>query len=197
MVNLDPHYKDNKTIKLGLNGLIILFGVVWISTEFFWRMPFTFGNVGGIYWFLYYFEKLSLPLATLALVITLLLSLTAIVIRITKRGNYLHIAKTAGALFLASLLLEIAAFKPFQPETRHLDTLRVHDQLYYLTGYSAFDTNYVLYKCDSVGIFCKQLFRSSDFMPEWFFAKLVYYSATDELAIDVNNEGEIYRYKLP
>jgi len=106
--------------------------------------------------------------------------------------------KSAGALFLASLIIGIATFKPIQPaETLHLDVLEIHGRLYYLTAYSALDTNYALYRCDSIGIFCKQVYRSHDFMPRWFYAKLVYYPATDELAIEVKNEGEIYRYKLP
>jgi len=196
-MKFDAHQKDNKTLKLRLNGLIIFLSTTWVIIEFFWRLPFTFGDVGGIYWLLYYFEKLSSPLAMLALVMTVLLIVITLVMRVTKRGQYSNIAKTTGALFLASLLIGIAAFKLFQPETRHLDTLKIHDNLYYLTGYSAFDTNYALYKCDAVGIFCKQVYRSSDFMPGWFYAKLIYYATIDEVAIEVKNEGEIYRYKLP
>lgn len=196
-MKLDARQKNNKTLKLSLNWLVTLFSIVWVFIEFFWRLPFTFGDIGGIYWLFYYFEKLSSPLAILALVLAVFLFIIAIVIRVTKRSNYSSIAKTAGSLFLASLLIGIAAFKFFQPETRHLDTLQTHGKLYYLTGYSAFDTNYALYRCDSVGIFCDQIYRSSDYMPRWFYANLVYYTTTDEVAIEVKNEGEIYRYKLP
>ncbi|MCI0608728.1 MAG: hypothetical protein L0Z71_06665 [Anaerolineae bacterium] len=196
-MNVEANQKDPNPLKFSPNWLIILFGIAWAVLEFLWRMPFTVGDVGGIYWFLYYFEKLSSPLAILALIMTLLFGVIALVMRVTSHDQFSSIAKTAGALFLASLFIGVAAFKFFQPETRHLDTLKIHNKLYYLTAYSAFDTNYALYRCDSVGIVCRQLYRSSDFMPGWFYANLVYYATSDEVAIEVKNEGEIYRYKLP
>ena len=165
-MKLDEHQKHNKTLKFGLNALIIFFSITWAIIEFFWRLPFTFGNAGGIYWFLYYYEKLSSPLAILAFIMASLLFVVAVVMQATKRGKYSDLAKTAGALFLASLIIGIATFKPIQPaETRHLDTLEIHGRLYYLTAYSALDTNYALYRCDSKGIFCKQVYLSNDFMP--------------------------------
>lgn len=196
-MNGNARQKDKKSIKISLNGLIILFGVAWAVIEFFWRLPFTFGNVGGIYWFLYYFEKLSSPLAKLALVITLLFVVITIVLRVTKRDQFSRIAEITGSLFLASLFIWIVAFKFFQPETRHLDALKVHDNLYYLTAYSAFDTNYALYQCDPIGVFCKQLYLSNDYMPGWFHANLVYYTTTGEVAIEVKDQGEIYRQNIP
>jgi len=196
-MNVEANQKGTIPFKFSTNWLIIFFGIAWVVLEFLWRMPFTFGDVGGIYWLLYYFEKLSSPLAILALAMTLLFGVVAFVMRLTRHDQFSSIAKTAGALFLASLFIGIAAFKLFHPETRHLDALKIHDKLYYLTAYSAFDTNYALYKCDSVGIFCKQVYRSSDFMPGWFDAKLVYHAAATEIAIEVKGEGEIYRYKLP
>lgn len=188
---------DNKFFKMGLNGLLILFGIAWAAIEFFWRLPFTFGEKGGIYWFLYYFEKLSSPLATSAFTMTLILVVVAFAMRATKQVQYSNVAQTAGALFLASLLFGMAAFTLFETETRHLDTLKIQDQLYYLTAYSAFDTNYALYRCDSVGVFCRQMYRSTDYMPRWFHASLIYYATTSELAIEVKDQGEIYRKKIP
>jgi len=197
-MELDQRQKHNKTLKFSLNALMIFFSIAWAAIEFFWRLPFTFGDVGGIYWFFYYFEKLSTPLATLAFVMTLLLVVIALVMRATKRDQYSSVAKNAGALFLTSLIIGIATFKPIQPaETLHLDALEIHGRLYYLTAYSTLDTNYALYRCDLIGIFCKQVYRSDDFMPRSFYAKLVHYPDTDELAVEVKNEGEIYRYKLP
>jgi len=196
-MNSDARHKDNKALKPSPYGLIILLGIVWFVIEFFWRLPFVGGDVGGIYWLLYFFEKLSSPMAILAFISTLLFVVIALVMRATKRDQYSGIAKTAGAFFFAGILIGIAAFKFFQSETRHLDSLKIHDKLYYLMAYSAFDTNYALYRCDSKGVFCRQVYRSNDFMPYSFDAKLVYYSATDEVAIETKNKGEIYRYKIP
>jgi len=197
-MNVNAHQKGNKPIKISFNGLIILFGIAWAVIEFFWRLPFTRGNVGGIYWFFYFFEKLSSPLTTLGFVTTLFFLVIVIVIHVIKKGSHSNIAKTVGALFLATSIIGIATFKPIQPdETQHLDALETHGRLYYLTAYSALDTNYALYRCDSKGIFCKQVYLSNDFMPLSFNAKLVYYPTSDEIAIDVKDEGEIYRHKLP
>lgn len=170
-MNVNTHQKDNKSIKISLNGLIILFGIVWAVIEFFGRLPFTRGDIGGIYWFFYYFEKLSSPLTTLGLVTTLLFLVIAIVIHVIKKGGHSSNAKSVGVLFLVTLIIGIATFKPIQPdETRHFDALETHGGLYYLTAYSALDTNYALYKCDSKGIFCKQVYLSNDFMPLSFNA---------------------------
>ena len=196
-MELNQHRKHKKTLRFDLNTLIMFFSIAWTSIEFFWRLPFTFGDVGGVYWFFYYFEKLSTPLANLTFVMSVFFVVIALVMRATKSDQYSSVAKKAGVLFFASLFIGVAAFKLFQPETRHLDALKLNNNLYYLTAYSAFDTNYALYRCDSVGIFCKQLFRSSDFMPGWFYAKLVYDTKVNEVAIDVKDEGEIYRYKVP
>src|SRR5215207_4825028 len=98
---MEANQKDTSPLKFSPNWLIILFGIAWVVIESLLRMPFTFGDVGGIYWLLYYFEKLSSPLAILALIMALLFSVIALVMRVKRREQFSSIAKTAGALFLA------------------------------------------------------------------------------------------------
>jgi len=201
-MNSDMHQSANKVQRLSLNRIIVIASFVYFVIEFLWQRLFTSGSIGGIYWLFIATEKLSLPLTILVFTLAIILLIIAIIMRLAKRDRYSSIAKTAGTLFLSSLLisgmlLSVASFYMLSAEIQHLDTLQSHNRLYYLTAYSAFDTNYALYQCDSVGIFCKQVYRSNDFMPKWFYAKLVYYAVTEEVVIEVKDQGEIYRHKLP
>ena len=195
-MNTDTPKKVNKPFKYGLKRRIAGVGLLYLFIEFLWKIPFVWGGVFGIYWLFVFTDKTALPLAAITLILSALTFIVYIVMKMFRKGNSFTVGEISLALLGCGLLLLPTFFSIFPQNTNHLDSKRIQNRVYYLAVYPMFDDNYGLYECDPLGIFCKQVYRSGDYTAG-FYAKLVYDQKNNQLAIDVNGEGEIYRYKLP
>ena len=138
--------------------VLLLFGI-----EFVWKPAFISGKTIGIYWLfvlidraLFLIQSMLIFVLPILLGLAIVLFLVFIFMRFGKKDNYSLVGKISLASFICALFL-IAEFL-FSLTTFHFTSLRVQNKVYYLAGYDGFmyQAN-ALYRCDSLGIFCKQV----------------------------------------
>jgi hypothetical protein len=188
--------KEKDYLKYGLKRWIIGIGLVYLFIEFFWKFPFIWGRVPGIYWLFVFADKTAPQLIVIALGLALVLFLIYIVMKIIKIKGYFIVGELSLAFLICSVILVPTVFSWFPQNTIHVDSARIENQVYYLAVYPLFDLNYRLYQCDIAGVFCKRVFYSGDISAP-IDAKLDYNTGNHTLSIVSKEVGVIYEYKLP
>jgi hypothetical protein len=83
----------------------------------------------------------------------------------------------------------------------HLDSIHVRQKTYHLAAYPMFDVNYGVYECDQMGLLCRSVYKSGDYLgPEAMRAHFAYDEMNGSLSVVVDawvQEEPIYSHKPP
>ncbi len=178
-------------------GLLALAEVIFL-TEWVWKPPFLAGRVPGLYWLFVAIDRIVLPFTGIALVGALSALIVALIFLAQKQTFGWQALGVGGALLVAGLAAGSTFLMIFAQNTIHMDRVRVRHHIYYLAGYPMFDTNYRLFECDVVGLFCMSRYTSGDLLgPAAWPGTLSYASETNTLSIIADEEGVIFTYSPP
>lgn len=161
-----------------------------------WKPRFAFGDAAGIYWLLIAFDWTALPLAGLALLAAVGLAIVWAVGALRRRRSGRRLGVSAGLVLLAAALLLGASFPAIVSPWAPVDAARAGGRTFYLGATRALiDTNYALFECDRLGLFCRQVFRSGDVSSSGNVdGELRFDPETGELAMVVGAGEVVFRY---
>ena len=144
--------------------LILITAFLYLVAAYFWKNRFVFGEARGIYWILIVLDWSVLPLTILSILGFIVSFVGWIVQRIRHQPGLQAQALRSGVLFITCLMFGAASFPLLISPSIPLDSISIRGRTYHLSLISALiDINYSLYECDSLGIICKQIYRSSDY----------------------------------
>jgi hypothetical protein len=178
--------------------LTVAITAIYLGIEWLGKPLFIGKHISGIYWLFVLADETILPLAGMAGVAFIGVLIASLVQFARKRANGDRLLAISITLLLSGLAL-LTALPPFMARhTVHMDSLRVHNHVYYLAAYPLFDTNYALFECDSLGLLCNRIYLSPDLIgPETWPGTLTYQPDKNELSVNAGEEQGIFKYTPP
>jgi hypothetical protein len=138
-----------------------VYGIVaWL-----WYSQFLFGKLPGPYWGLAAFSKSAPPLILLLIIFLPIAIVGMGLLRANQnRPGTSSLLYPLTASLLAGVLMLPACLPAVISPMSHIDTAEAGGQKIHLARIDALiDTNFALYSCDDLGLWCRQLYRSGDF----------------------------------
>ncbi len=178
--------------------LTIAITAIYLAVEWLGKLLFIGDHLPGIYWLFVFADKTLLPLAGIAGVAFIGVSIASLAQSRRKQADGNRLQAISLTFLLCGLALLTALLPLVARNTVHMDSLRVHNHMYHLAAYPLFDVNYALFECDSLGFLCNQIYLSPDLMGlEIWPGTLSYQPDTNELSVNAGEEQDVFKYTPP
>jgi hypothetical protein len=177
--------------------LVIAVSILYLFTEYVWKLLFIGKHVPGIYWLFVAADGSYLLLVAGVGVASVFALITGIVWAANKTRNRYRILGIALALIVSELVV-LACFPVILARnTVHMDGIRANGRIYYLAAYPMHDINYALFECDQLGVFCDRIFMSRDLLSaDTWPGTLTYQPESNTLSVNAGKES-IFMYSPP